>query len=80
MSFLRGRAGLLVLAAAVVAAGEGQLLLQLRHLVARLLQLLVQLAPAKYVQGVKRGILLLVQTIRLRFLFISSGSGSSILG
>jgi len=50
MSLLRGRAVLLVLAAAVVAAGEGQLLLQLRHLVARLLQLLVQLAPAKYVQ------------------------------
>ncbi len=51
----RGRAVLLVLAAAVVAAGEEQLLLQLRHLVARLLQLLVQLAPAKNVQGVRRG-------------------------
>jgi hypothetical protein len=76
----RGRAVLLVLAAAVVAAGEEQLLLQLRHLVAHLLQLLVPLAPAKNVQGVRRGILLLVQTMRLQFLFISSGSGSSIIG
>jgi hypothetical protein len=51
----RGRAVLLVLAAAVVAAGEEQLLLQLRHLVPRLLQLLVQLAPANICPRFRRG-------------------------
>ncbi len=57
----RGRAVLLVLAAAVVAAGEEQLLLQLRHFVARLLQLLVQLAPANICPGGLEEALLLVQ-------------------